>query len=47
LVFIDSWSSEENEILDTFDFGLPNGVSDYLLSVSFDGDEILEIAMES
>jgi len=47
LILIDSWSSEESEILDTFDFGLPHDISDYLLSVSFEGDEVSEIAMES
>ena len=41
------WGDEEGGI-DVFDFALPGEVSDYLLSVRFDGaGEVEEISMES
>lgn len=48
LVLTDSWSSAGNEHIDTFDFGLPEGASNYLLSVRFGEDgEVQDVAMES
>lgn len=48
LVLVDSWSSGDDENIDTFDFGLPGDVSNYLLSVRFDDDgQVLDVSMES
>jgi hypothetical protein len=47
LVFVHSWSSEDDGTVDVFDFSLPGSVTDYLLSVRFSGDEVKEISMES
>ncbi|WP_065328909.1 DUF2004 domain-containing protein [Tritonibacter mobilis] len=47
LVLVDSWSSEDGGSLDTFDFSLPENVTNYLLSVRFVDDEVQEISMES
>ena len=47
LVMVDSWSSEDDDNIDTFDFSLPGEVTNYLLSVRFDGDEIADVSMES
>ena len=47
LVLVDSWSSEGDEIVDTFDFNLPENVSNYLLSVRFQGDgQVVDVSME-
>lgn len=48
LVLVDSWSSDDDGKIDTFDFSLPGNVTDYLLSVRFDDDgEIDEVSLES
>jgi hypothetical protein len=48
LVLLASWSSADDENIDTFDFGLPEGVSNYLLSVRFRADgQVADVAMES
>jgi hypothetical protein len=47
LVLVDAWSSKDNGTVDTYDFGLPGDVSNYLLSVRFDGDVPISVAMES
>jgi hypothetical protein len=48
LVLIDSWSSEDDENVDTFDFSLPEAVSDYLLSVRFQDDgQVRDVSLES
>ncbi|MEM7241600.1 MAG: DUF2004 domain-containing protein [Pseudomonadota bacterium] len=47
LILINSWSQDDDETIDTFDFGLPNDISDYVISVVFNGDQITEIVMES
>lgn len=49
LVLHSHWSEEEEgNGMDTFDFTLPDGVTNYVVSVSFDEDgEIEEISMES
>lgn len=42
------WGDDDEDGIDTLDFGLPDGVSNYLLSVSFDENgEVEEIVMES
>ncbi|MBK7583427.1 MAG: DUF2004 domain-containing protein [Myxococcales bacterium] len=42
------WSKDGEEGIDTLDFGLPGGVSNYLLAVRFDANgEVEEISMES
>lgn len=42
------WSDDDEDGIDTLDFGLPGDVSNYLLSVRFDeSGGIDEIAMES
>lgn len=47
LTLFSHWGDEEGGI-DVFDFALPGEVSDYLLSVRFDGaGEVEEISMES
>lgn len=48
LLLVDSWGSGEGESVDTFDFGLPEDASNYLLSVRFGDDgQVLAVSMES
>lgn len=48
LVLVSNWSSEDDGHLDMFDFSLPGNVTDYLLSVRFNSDGVVEdVAMES
>lgn len=47
LVLVGSWDSEEDGVIDTFDFGLPNNVTHYMISVRFEGNEVAWITMES
>ena len=47
LVLVGSWDSEDGGNIDTYDFSLPGGVSNYLLSVRFAGDEISDVSMKS
>ena len=48
LVLIDEWSSNDDEVIDTFDFSLPNEMTNYLLSVRFKNrKEIESVSMES
>ncbi len=47
LVLVNTWSSNDDENIDTFDFSLPGNVTNYLLSVRFKGDEIVDVSMES
>jgi hypothetical protein len=48
LLLLDSWASGGGETVDTFDFGLPEDASNYLLSVRFgDGGQVLDVSMES
>ena len=47
LTLKDSWSMEDDGSDDVFDFELPNGLSNYLLSVRFVGGVAAEIDMES
>ena len=47
LVLVNAWSSQEDGNIDVFDFSLPNGVSDYLLSVRFEDGKVTEVEMES
>ena len=42
------WSDDDEEGIDTFDFTLPDDVTDYVISVRFDADgQVEEISMES
>jgi len=36
LVLVNSWSQDENENIDVFDFSLPDDATNYLISVRFD-----------
>ncbi|MBS8226561.1 DUF2004 domain-containing protein [Vannielia litorea] len=47
LVLVGSWEAEEDGVVDTYDFSLPGEVTDYLLSVCFEGDTVAEVSMES
>jgi hypothetical protein len=48
LVLVDSWSSGDDEAINTFDFSLPENASDYLLSVRFrDDGQVQDISMEN
>jgi hypothetical protein len=48
LVLIDSWSSEDDEDVDIFDFSLPEAITNYLLSVRFQDDgQVQDVSMES
>lgn len=48
LVLDPHWNEDDEDGLDTLDFTLPGGVSNYLLSVQFDEDGAVEdICMES
>ena len=46
--FKSHWGDDDDEGIDTFDFTLPGGITDYVISVRFDKDgKIEEIGMES
>ena len=48
LILVDEWSSEDNGVNDTFDFSLPNDITNFLISVRFSEDgSITDISMES
>jgi len=47
LVFVGAWSSKDDGAVDVYDFSLPDDVSQYLLSVRFEGDVPISVAMES
>ncbi|HRE44670.1 MAG TPA: DUF2004 domain-containing protein [Terricaulis sp.] len=48
LVLVDAWASGGSETLNVFDFGLPGMASDYLLSVRFQDDGLVQtVSMES
>ncbi|MEJ2620012.1 MAG: DUF2004 domain-containing protein [Candidatus Thiodiazotropha sp.] len=48
LIFQSHWGDEEDDGIDTFDFTLPEGITNYVISVRFnDVGEIEEISMES
>lgn len=48
LVLVRSWRSEEGKGIDTFDFGLPDNASNYVLSVRFQDDgRVAGVSMES
>ena len=38
---------EEDEVIDSLDFTLPGDVTNYLICVCFEGDEVVDISMES
>lgn len=46
LEFKGAWDSEEDGVIDVYDFSLPGYTTQYVLSVRFEGDT-LEISMES
>ena len=42
------WSEDDEQGIDTFDLTLPNDVTDYVISVSFDEKgKVVEITLES
>lgn len=47
LILKDAWSFNDDGVIDVLDFSLPNGITDYVLSVRFAGMEIIGIDMES
>ena len=48
LVLTNSWSSEGDENIDTFDFSLPENATNYVLSVRFhENGEVQSVSMES
>ena len=47
IVFKDSWDSEGDGNVDTYDFSLPNGLTQYVVSLRFDADTIISVDMES
>ena len=48
LVLIDAWSSYDDDVVDTYDFGLPDNLTNYLLSARFSKDyKSIEVSMES
>jgi len=47
LVFKDCWDSKEDGVPDTYDFTLPDDLTQYVLSVRFDGEEVESVDMES
>lgn len=47
LIPIDQWSSNDDEIIDTFDFSLPNDLTNYLLTVRVVDGTASDVAMES
>ena len=48
LILVGSWSANEDDAIDVFDFSLPGNVTDYVLSVRFDEKgEVSEVTMES
>lgn len=48
LVLQSHWGDEDDEGIDTFDFTLPDDVTDYVISVRFDEEgQVEEITMES
>ncbi|MES9988844.1 MAG: DUF2004 domain-containing protein [Candidatus Thiodiazotropha endolucinida] len=48
LILKSHWSDEDDEGIDTFDFTLPEDVTIYVISVSFDAvGEVEDISMES
>lgn len=48
LVLVDAWTSGAGDVVNTFDFGLPENASNYLLSVRFaDDGRVQDVFMES
>lgn len=48
LVLRSHWGDEDDDGIDTFDFTLPEGVTDYVISVRFDDEgQVEDITMES
>lgn len=48
LILVDEWSSKDNGVNDTFDFSLPNEITNFLISVRFSEDgSITDVSMES
>ena len=48
LVLDPNWGQEDDDDIDSFDFTLPDGVTDYVISVNFDEKgQVTEISMES
>lgn len=48
LVLKSHWSEEDDDGIETFDFTLPGDVTDYVISVEFDGHgDVSRLSMES
>ncbi len=47
IVFKTSWDSEDDGVIDTYDITLPNDLTQYVISVRFDCDQIASVDMES
>lgn len=48
MVMVNAWSSSSDDgPIDTLDFSLPGGTTQYVLAVRFEGDKISSVEMES
>ena len=48
LILIDTWSTSDDGAIDTYDFSLPDNLTNYLLSACFSADgKSIEVSMES
>lgn len=47
LVLQSVWGDEESEATETYDFTLPNEMTQYVIAVKFEGESIVDIDMES
>ena len=47
LVLRSVWGDEESEATETYDFTLPNEMTQYVIAVKFEGETIVDIDMES
>ena len=48
LVLRDAWASDDDDVIDTYDFTLPNDVTDYVLGVRIGPEGLIDsVTMES
>ena len=47
LVLVGAWSSNDDDVLDVFDFSLPDNATQYVISVRFSGADVIDVDMES
>ncbi|MEP3888995.1 MAG: DUF2004 domain-containing protein [Hellea sp.] len=48
LILIGAWSSSDDDVIDTYDFSLPDNLTNYPLSACFsEDDKNIEVSMES